>query len=65
MFKKITLIVLTNYEEFSSSWGINAKPILNNGNYLLPLGWEEELTKRGIDFEIKEVDFFEEIIEEF
>lgn len=62
MYRKETLIVVTNYAELTA-WGVNGKPVLNNGNYLMPLGWEEELTNAGIEFEIKEVEIFEEIIE--
>lgn len=74
MYKKETLIVITDYdslvEQFSDPetrkrWGVVATPVLNNGNWLLPLGWEEPLTEAGIAFEVKEVDYFvEEIIEE-
>lgn len=62
MYRKETLIVLNNYAELTA-WGVLANPVLNNGNYLLPLGWEEELTKAGIAFEVKEVEIYEEIIE--
>jgi len=62
MYRTETLIVVTNYAELTA-WGVSGKPVLNNGNYLLPLGWEEELTKAGIAFEVKEVELFEEIIE--
>ena len=62
MYKKETLIVVTNYAKLTA-WGVSGKPMLNNGNYLMPLGWEEELTKAGIEFEVREVELFEEIIE--
>jgi len=62
MYRKETLIVVSNYAELTA-WGVCGKPVLNNGNYLMPLGWEEELTKAGIEFEVKEVELFEEIIE--
>ena len=62
MYRKEILIVVTNYAELKA-WGVQGKPFLNNGNYLMPLGWEEELTKAGIEFEIKEVELFEDIIE--
>jgi hypothetical protein len=60
MYRKVTLIVVSNFESFKSTWKVNCIPFLNNGNYLLPLGWEDELLKRGIDFEVKEVELFEE-----
>ena len=73
MIGKKTMIVLLNmpalivqYGDPSTRmrWGVLANPVLNNGNYLLPLGWEGELTKAGIDFEVKEVEIIEEIIED-
>ena len=69
MYRTETLIVLLDMpsliEQYGDPstrirWGVLANPVLNNGNYLLPLGWEEELTKAGIDFEVKEVEFLEE-----
>lgn len=72
MYKKETLIVLLNMsaliEQYGDPstrmrWGVLANPVLNNGNYLLPLGWEEELTLAGIEYEVKEVEIFEEILE--
>ena len=62
MYRKETLIVVTNYAELTA-WGVSGQPVLNNGNYLLPLGWEEELIKANIEFEVKEVEIYEEIIE--
>lgn len=71
MITKKTLIVLLDMpsliEKYGDPatrmrWGVLANPVLNNGNYLLPLGWEDELTKANIEFEIREVDFYEEEI---
>jgi hypothetical protein len=62
MYRTETLIVVIKYAELTA-WGVIGKPVLNNGNYILPLGWQEELKKAGIDFEVKEVELFEEIIE--
>jgi len=73
MYKTEELIVLTDYssllKEFEDPksrirWGVKAQPIFNNGNYLMPLGWEKELTKAGIEFEVKEVELFIEEITE-
>ena len=72
MYRKETLIVLLNMpaliEQYGDPstrmrWGVLANPVLNNGNYLLPLGWEEELTNASIEFEVREVEIFEEILE--
>jgi hypothetical protein len=63
MYRTETLIVVIKYAELTAAWGVIGKPVLNNENYLLPLGWQEELKKAGIDFEVKEVELFEEIIE--
>jgi hypothetical protein len=59
MYRNETLIVVSNDIELSA-FGIKIKPILNNGNYLLPLGWEEELTNNGVEFEVREVEIYEE-----
>lgn len=63
-YKREKFIVLTDYnkEEFSSDWGAIGKPILNNGNWILPLGWEAELDKVKIAYEVKEVEYYYEDI---
>jgi hypothetical protein len=50
-----TVITLdSQVEEFKSSWGAFCKPQYNEdlGKYILPLGWEDELSSKGIVFEI-------------
>lgn len=69
MIIKETLIVLTDYASLAEKyadpntrkrWGVIASPVLNNGKYILPLGWEDELDKAGISYEVMEVDFYVE-----
>jgi hypothetical protein len=62
MYRKEILIVLKNVKQLNKfkANGVTCAPILNNGNYLLPLGWEDELNERNVKFEIKEVEIFEE-----
>lgn len=71
MYRNEILIVLLNMpaliEKYGDPatrmrWGVLANPVLNNGNYLLPLGWEEELDKAGIEYEVREVELYEEEI---
>ena len=51
---KETLLKLTEKIEFKSSWGSMCSPVQRDGFYVLPLGWEEELTSRNIFFETVE-----------
>lgn len=62
MYRKEILIVLSMYEgeDITSIWGSIGKPEFNNGNWLMPLGWEEELTRQGFSFEVKEIDYYYE-----
>lgn len=47
------MIFTTQYfEPFTSTWNVKCLKIPYENGYIIPLGWEEELTKRGIDFEI-------------
>lgn len=71
MYKKEILIIITDYaslvEDYAdpktrTRWGVVANPVLNNGNYIMPLGWEDELKKNAIAFEVKEVEIFIEEI---
>lgn len=68
---KKTLIVITNYGKFQSLFknpnklkysGVECTPIFNNGNWLLPLGWEDVITEYGIEYIIEEVDYIQEEI---
>jgi len=52
-----TVIILeTNIEPFKSEWGSWCIPQPFEGKFYLPLGWEEELTKRNIEFSIEEIE---------
>jgi len=58
MHRLVNLLALnSNVEEFTSSWGAVCRPSYDEtlDKWLLPLGWEDELTQRGIDFEIIEI----------
>jgi hypothetical protein len=35
---------------FKASWGVMCNPQLRDGHLTLPLGWEEELEKRNIEY---------------
>ena len=59
-----TLIVLTDYlslvekfedEESRTRWGVVCNPVNINDKWCLPLGWEEELSKAGIDYTIEQL----------
>jgi hypothetical protein len=51
------LFVTDYFEPFFSAWGSKCVPTPYNDGFIVPIGWEGELTKRGIEFteiEIKE-----------
>ena len=63
--KEAKLIVLTNYNDLldrfkDTRWGVVCSPILLDGKYCLPLGWEIELNKANIEFTIEIVQWYEE-----
>lgn len=62
---KETLLKLTEKVEFKSSWGSMCSPVQRDGFYVLPLGWEEELTGRNISFEVVELDVIQEDFGDF
>jgi hypothetical protein len=47
-------------EPFQSQWGVIAQPIPYDNGYVLPVGWEEELSERNIEFSIIEIQQTEE-----
>lgn len=60
----ITMLALNeNVEPFLSSWGAVCRPSYDEtlNKWLLPLGWESELTSRGIDFETIEIEIINEL----
>jgi len=59
----ITMLALNeNVEPFVSAWGAVCMPTYNEtvAKWLLPLGWESELTERGIAFEVIEIEIINE-----
>jgi len=52
------LALASNIDPFTSSWGAECRPSYDEtlDKWLLPLGWESELTERGIDFEEIEIE---------
>lgn len=44
------LFITESFEPFQSSWGAWAIPQPYEDGYILPLGWERELTLRAIEF---------------
>ena len=57
------LALTANLEPFTSSWGAVCRPSYDEtlNKWLLPLGWESELTSRGIDFETIEIEIINEL----
>jgi hypothetical protein len=49
------VIKINEYIEFKAEWGVYCNPIQYENFYYLPLGWEEELDKRNISYEIIEI----------
>jgi len=52
------LFTVENFERFQAPWGAWAALTPYNDGFTIPLGWEEELTKRGIEFTV--IDLVEE-----
>jgi len=48
---KRMLFMTEEFEPFESEWGSWSVCIPYNGGFICPLGWEEELSLRGIIFE--------------
>lgn len=47
------LFISKKFAPFLSNWGATATPTPYKAGYLLPLGWESELIKHGIDYEVQ------------
>ena len=56
------LALNADIDSFVSSWGAECRPFYDEvlDKWLLPLGWEAELTERGIDFEEIEIEIINE-----
>jgi hypothetical protein len=44
------LFISETFEPFKATWGAWAIPQPYGNGYIMPLGWERELTLRGIEF---------------
>jgi hypothetical protein len=53
-----TISINETFEPFVSEWGATCNPLYNEELQILelPLGWESELTERGIDFEVIQIE---------
>jgi hypothetical protein len=49
------LYIEQDFEPFTAEWGAVVSKIPYNDGFICPLGWEEELSKRGIEF--TEIDY--------
>ena len=56
------LFIQSDFETFTASWGSIVSKIPYDNGFICPLGWEEELTKRGIEF--VEIEYEIPIIED-
>ena len=50
------LFIKTNPESWLSNWGVWFSCQPHEDGFICPLGWEEELAERGIDFEVIEIN---------
>ena len=48
--KEKMLFIENDFELFTAEWGSVVSKIPYENGFICPLGWEEELTKRGIEF---------------
>lgn len=46
------ILKTAHFEPFMGSWKVICQPTLIGEFYYVPLGWEEELSERNINFEI-------------
>ena len=47
-------LLVENFEPFLASWNVWCKPTECEQGFFVPLGWEEELTSKGISYELRE-----------
>ena len=50
------LFITDNFEPFTSISGTICKPQKHEKGFVVPLGWERELRKRNIEFEVIEIE---------
>ena len=48
-------------QDFISSWGVRSSFIRYLNGWICALGWESELTSRGVEFEQIEIEIINEI----
>jgi hypothetical protein len=46
------LYISSEIEPFESSWGSMCVPQSYNDGFIIPLGWEQELESRNINYEV-------------
>lgn len=50
------LFITEEVEPFKATWGAWFSCLPYDNGFICPLGWEQELEQRGIDFEIIEIE---------
>lgn len=50
------LFISESFEAFKAPWGAWCRPQPYNDGFIMPIGWEDELTKRGIAFEVIDME---------
>jgi len=50
------LFLTETFESFKSNWGAFATPQPHENGWVLPLGWEAELTSRDIIYTVIEIE---------
>ena len=57
---KKMLFVIDSFEPFLADFGSWAKPQSHGDGFIMPLGWESELTSRDIIYTVIEIEIVEE-----
>ena len=47
-------LLVDNFEPFLSSWNVWCTPTICQQGFFVPVGWEDELTSKNINFEFRE-----------
>ncbi len=50
------LFISSQFEVFTSSWGVEVPEIPYKEGWIVPLGWEDELNQHGIEFTEIEIE---------
>ena len=56
-------LLVDNFEPFLSLWNVWCTPIKCDQGYFVPVGWQEELEKNNIAFELRDDLTIEDTIE--